>query len=135
MYIARIRIRNIRSIKNFDFNLKRSEFAGWHVILGDNGTGKSSVIRAAAAAIIGPDQIAALRQDWGMWLDKKSSSGFFFVSIDRNSKEDLITGGGTPGKNYYIGVGFSLKRKVLSRGYDDVIAQEIEGKLSSRRYV
>jgi predicted ATPase len=42
--------------------------AGWHVIIGDNGAGKSTVLRSIALALIGPAEPGALRQDWQTWM-------------------------------------------------------------------
>lgn len=68
MHVERLRIENIRSIRRFDLALAEKEQAGWHVILGENGAGKSSVVRALALALVGPDNAHALRQDWTRWL-------------------------------------------------------------------
>ena len=69
MHIRRLRIRNIRSIRNLQVEIPEPR-AGWHVILGDNGSGKSSVIRALALALMGPVDAAATRQDWQDWIRK-----------------------------------------------------------------
>lgn len=134
MYIKSAVLFNIRSIKKFDFDLDYSELAGWHVLLGDNGSGKSSVLRAMAASIIGPDQIAALRQNWDLWLSNNEKQGAFFVSLHRDTEYDGITGGGGPGKNYHVLVGFDLERKSTSRG-EEVVALPEKGKLNPERYV
>jgi len=41
---------------------------GWHVIIGDNGSGKSSVLRAIALALIGKENALAARQNWQEWI-------------------------------------------------------------------
>ena len=63
MQIRRLRIQDIRSILNLEIDIPKP-YAGWHVILGDNGSGKSSIIRALALALMGPEDAAAARQDW-----------------------------------------------------------------------
>ena len=73
MHIRRLRIRNIRSIRNLQVEISEPR-AGWHVILGDNGSGKSSVIRALALALMGPVDAAATRQDWQDWIRKTAST-------------------------------------------------------------
>ena len=69
MHIRRLRIQDIRSISNLEVEVPEPR-AGWHVILGDNGSGKSSVIRAMALALMGPLDAAATRQDWPDWIRK-----------------------------------------------------------------
>ena len=72
MHIRRLRIQDIRSITNLEVEVPEPH-AGWHVILGDNGSGKSSVIRALALALMGPLDAAATRQDWPDWIRKTAS--------------------------------------------------------------
>ncbi len=55
--------------------------AGWHVLIGDNGTGKSSIVRGIAATLIGPEQIAAVLQNWEEWLSKGTKTGSIRLEI------------------------------------------------------
>jgi hypothetical protein len=67
MYIERIAIKKVAGIRQLRWKApERPE--GWHVIIGDNGSGKSSVLRAAALALVGPAQAWGIRQDWDTWL-------------------------------------------------------------------
>ncbi len=68
MYVRQLTIENIRSIERFELKFEEGKQAGWHVILGDNGAGKSTVVQSLALALIGPPKAVALRQDWGKWL-------------------------------------------------------------------
>lgn len=68
MHIRRLSIKNIRAIREFEMRLDADECPGWHVILGDNGSGKSSVIRALAVVLMGAVSAHASRQDWASWL-------------------------------------------------------------------
>ena len=81
MYVTRAQIENVRVISEFDLDLTKGEAAGWHVILGDNGSGKSTFIRALAATLIGQENATALRQDWSTWLGEKASTGRISLSI------------------------------------------------------
>ena len=78
MHIQRLQIRNVRSIPEFEIRFKPNECAGWHVILGDNGSGKSSVVRALAVVLMGAVNAHASRQDWARWV----RSGEETASID-----------------------------------------------------
>lgn len=59
MYIKSVEISNIRSITHFTMKFDDHP-AGWHVVIGDNGSGKSSLVRGIAATLIGPEQIRAV---------------------------------------------------------------------------
>lgn len=46
MYINQIQIHNICSIQSLSWDIRNFKCAGWHVIIGDNGSGKSSLLRS-----------------------------------------------------------------------------------------
>jgi energy-coupling factor transporter ATP-binding protein EcfA2 len=96
MYMRRFAIKNIRSISNIEMDFLKGEEPGWHVILGTNGAGKSSVVRSFALLVMGEKEAYAARQDFSRWLKhgikKASIEGSF--SMDRNF--DTLAGGGNP---------------------------------------
>ena len=75
MYIRSVQIENIRSIKELQWKVPDDQLAGWHVIIGDNGAGKTTVLRSIALALIGPSEVEALRQNWNEWLRSSEKSG------------------------------------------------------------
>ena len=93
MHVQRLTIENIRSIRRFELALKGAEAAGWHVILGDNGSGKSTVVRALALALMGQWNAYAARQDWSHWLSSGEESGQVSVSLSAHGM-DYWTGKG-----------------------------------------
>lgn len=97
MHIQRLTITTLRSIKKFTLSLERHETAGWHVILGDNGSGKSTVVRALALALMGQSSALATRQDWSRWLSESCDSGDVSVVLIAH-REDSWIGSGRKGK-------------------------------------
>ncbi|OGX88064.1 hypothetical protein BEN47_09970 [Hymenobacter lapidarius] len=79
MYIESVDIKNIRAIDSLKMHFDKP--AGWHVIIGDNGTGKSSVVRAIALALIGPEKALALGLSWEQWLAAKQDTGHIKLQI------------------------------------------------------
>ncbi len=73
MYIQKAEIKNIRSIENFEIEFKNP--AGWHVLIGDNGAGKSTIIRSIALVLVSNVEISGLRANWADWLNKPSFQG------------------------------------------------------------
>jgi predicted ATP-binding protein involved in virulence len=96
MYIKKAVINNIRSISHFEMEF--SQPAGWHVLIGDNGAGKSSVVRSFAAALIGPDQIAAVLPVWEEWLTVNESSGLIELQLERDKTWDKTSQTRPPNK-------------------------------------
>ena len=97
MHVQRLTIENIRSIRKFELDLRRTESAGWHVILGDNGAGKSTAVRALALAVMGPANAQAARQIWSRWLSSGRTSGHVAVTFSGHD-EDRWTGKGNTSK-------------------------------------
>ena len=88
MHVQRLTIENLRSIRSFKLHLKRTNSAGWHVILGDNGAGKSTVVRALALALMGRSNAEATRQDWSRWPAENCDSGHVSVQLNGHDKDD-----------------------------------------------
>jgi predicted ATPase len=72
MYIDKIEITNIRAIEHFTMTFK--QHAGWHVLIGDNGAGKSSFVKAMAVCLIG-DETPAVRENMFEWQRNISVNG------------------------------------------------------------
>ncbi len=97
MYIKSINIQNIRSVKGFEMTF--DAHAGWHVLLGDNGAGKSTIVKSIALALIGPDSFGALRQDWREWLKNDALKGHIKLQVTQDSGFDLVSSKGNTASN------------------------------------
>ena len=93
MHVQRLTIENIRSIRRFELDLSRENNpAGWHVLLGDNGTGKSTVVRALALSLMGQSNAYATREDWSRWLTAGSESGRITVDLSAHERDEWTVG-------------------------------------------
>lgn len=83
MHIKKISIKNIKSIADLEMNFNDNEMSGWHVILGENSSGKSSIVKAITMCLIGPQLSNKLpTMDWKSWLYNYDSTLVNFSSID-----------------------------------------------------
>jgi predicted ATPase len=106
MHLRRVHIRNVRSIAALTWELPPEiSGAGWHVILGDNGAGKSSFLRSIALALVGPTEAAGLRQSWTEWLRTGADKATIDLSIGLPG-DAHVTDGSRPG----MPVGVALSR-------------------------
>jgi predicted ATPase len=126
MYLHKIIIQNIRSIKHFELAFEPKKYAGWHVIIGDNGSGKSTLVSAIALALIGAFDAPALRQNWDNWLRSREEKGHIQLEIVPDSKFDKMIGKEAFFKHLYAQLGFN--RLTSLRGQPVVLeVPEIEG--------
>jgi AAA domain-containing protein len=98
VYIRRVVLRDIKSIERalLDFCPEPDQYAGWAVITGDNGAGKTALLRAMALAILGPDQARGLVQDYSGWAQAGAERGTISVEIKPDHERDTTKRGGSP---------------------------------------
>lgn len=89
VHIKRIRIENIRSLEEVEWQVAPENAAGWHVIVGDNGSGKSSFLRSVALALF-PQGWGPLRQSTVDWVRRGAKSGRAEVILDRDPGIDHL---------------------------------------------
>ncbi len=87
MYIRKVEINNIRSIQSFQMTFGEGHEAGWHVLIGANSSGKSTILRSIALGIVGPYDAKALRQNWNDWVRKGEDKGSISLSIVRSTED------------------------------------------------
>lgn len=89
MYIKKVEIKNIRSISEFTMEFPGGKEAGWHVLIGDNGAGKSTILKAMAVGLLGPSDALRINPDWESWVKKGTDKAQISLAYLREDKEDL----------------------------------------------
>ncbi|MGR6777596.1 AAA family ATPase [Sphaerotilus sulfidivorans] len=76
MYIDTIRLENIRGFRELEFSFDRGQgqYAGWTVLTGDNGSGKSTVLKAMAL-VLAENIRAALQPSFRGWVRSGAGDG------------------------------------------------------------
>ena len=108
MHIRDIQIRNVRSLRSHRWSFARTKCAGWHVVLGDNGSGKSSFLRAIALALVGAGRAEGLRQSWNDWLTHGEQEGEIRLVL-WSATPDVVHATNLPDDNLYS-PGIRLRR-------------------------
>lgn len=103
MYIQTIQIENVRCFENVDLDLTRpdgSPLAGWTVLAGRNGSGKSTFLKAIALAAVGYNRAQALDVGFATWSRDGQAKGFVHIELDEESTlSDLRFGWVLPRSN------------------------------------
>ncbi len=92
MYITRVDILNVRSISTLTWEIEPEQARGWHVMIGDNGAGKTSVLRSIALALIGAPEGEALQQSWKTYVRSMTSDASIQVDLLANKTYDRWIG-------------------------------------------
>ncbi len=90
MYLKRVLVKNIRSLTDLAWQIEDKQAAGWHVILGDNGAGKSTFVRSVALALIGPGGSQKLTENWADWLAPTADTGRIELNLLYDEKIDKV---------------------------------------------
>jgi hypothetical protein len=93
-FVSRVQIENFKSIESVDlrFDFAREGHTGWQVFLGENGTGKSTILQALTLALIGEAGVAGLGLDTRSILrisaqpDETPTSGFVAVWLGTDAE-------------------------------------------------
>lgn len=99
MYIRKVWIENVRGFgaeeHGVKLDLERPDgtFAGWTVVAGRNGAGKSTFLKALALAIAGPTAARSLEASFAGWIRAGKSQGYMGVELGRGESDGFVGGG------------------------------------------
>jgi predicted ATPase len=94
MYIQRVVLENLKGFKSLDFSFVRPDgcLPGWTVLTGDNGSGKTAILKAIALALVGPDVGRALQPSLRGWIREGCSEAKVEVQVRVQDQDKFTTG-------------------------------------------
>jgi len=116
MYIESIVIENIRAIEKLKITFP-DVLAGWHVFIGDNGSGKSSLMKAISANLIGVQEINGILPVWQEWLKKGKNHGLIEVNLTTKYPNRIILERNKNGIVLFSAVEPDESKNFFSAGY------------------
>lgn len=77
MYIDKVRLTNIRGFRDLEFSFDRGNgtYAGWTVLTGDNGSGKSTVLKCIALLTVSARTRFLLESKFNSYIKKSQLTG------------------------------------------------------------
>lgn len=87
-YITRIELNNFRAIESLEIDMSspRENYTPWLVLLGENGMGKSSILKAVALALMDPEYCQRLNIDASSFVRHGRRSGYVRVHTTAHTK-------------------------------------------------
>lgn len=137
MFLRRLRLENIRSIRALDIGFESGrEGRAWTYILGENGTGKTSVLKCIALVMAGGDAVSELAGRPDEWITlgedhariqvdfatadgeqrgaslafRRGEGTFEFVANNQTALRDLDAAIRKAERNYFV-VGYGVSRR------------------------
>jgi len=94
VYIKRAVLENVRGFDHLDFNFERpnQRFEGWTVITGDNASGKTTLLKAISAALVGPDAVRSLQPSWHGWVKQGKKEAVIAVEVKGGARDRFEQG-------------------------------------------
>lgn len=86
MYIQQVTLKNIRAFESLEINFK-PPYAGWHVIIGDNATGKSTLLRSIALGFLSTS-LEAVKPYIRNFLRAGAKTGQIKITSESNPQYD-----------------------------------------------
>ncbi len=87
MYISKLKVKNIRCFDEITIDFRSNDnTCKWALILGDNGVGKTTLLRSIAMSFCGKGSISGLLDELVVdWIRKGNKTGSIRVEIDSDS--------------------------------------------------
>lgn len=105
MYIHRVVLENIRGFIDLDLSFDREQsdesYAGWSVITGDNASGKTTLLKAIALGLLGPEIARALQPTFNGWLREDAAVGRIAIEVISSEADTFAKGGARPKGTFF----------------------------------
>ena len=89
-HIAGFEIQSIKSVEKIKWGIPPASSAGWHVIVGINGSGKTTALRCIALALIGERDVQSLGLKWDTWITEGAGVGKVRVILSEAGTDNSL---------------------------------------------
>jgi predicted ATPase len=152
MFLRRLHLKNIRSVSDLTISFEEAKGGArrWTYLLGENGSGKSTVLRAIALVLVGSEALPQLMGDHDSWIREgenealieaeiataknerrtatlsftRGASTLGFLTQNRPTLENLDEALAHAARNYFV-VGYGVARRPASDQRTSSIAASV----------
>lgn len=107
MFVKSVELRFLKGFEHLSFSFDRSDgsYAGWTVVVGGNASGKSTLLKAIALTLLGPDDARLLMGPIHSWIRNGVTVARSRLSLDWSKGDDSWKKGGKqPAPPFNIGL-------------------------------
>lgn len=127
MYVKSIRLENLKGFEELEFDFERPDhtYAGWTVLVGGNASGKSTLLKAIALALIGPEVGRQLMGSTAGWVSPAKPKAEAALKLSWDKVHDAFkTGGQSPGPLFDAGVRWTVTTgDVKKEGWESLVPE------------
>lgn len=91
MYITNFQLENFCRLRKAKVKFPHGRQRGWHVIIGDNASGKSSILKGIAVALINQPDFPALQVNTNNFVRNKEQDAKVFVTTFPDEEHDEVS--------------------------------------------
>ena len=118
MYVKSVVIESVKSFDKVEFDFERPDksFAGWTVFVGGNSSGKSTILRSIALALLGPSEGRQLMGTTSGWIKDGKLKASVTAQLNWDDTYDTFKekGGPKPKGAFPAGVRWTKEKKTDS---------------------
>ncbi|HKP02543.1 MAG TPA: AAA family ATPase [Chthoniobacterales bacterium] len=112
MHVKSLSLENVKAFGTLELDFERpdGQLKGWTVIVGGNSSGKTTILKAIALALCGPDAGRQLIKNTAGWIEKGAKGAKSVVEIRWDPEFDHFkVRGKLPGSTFPCGVRWTLE--------------------------
>lgn len=127
MYIRKVYIEDVKGLRKVDLDLSRpnGDLAGWTVLAGENGTGKSTLLKAIALAVGGVTSASRMEPSFQGWIREGAEQAAVRVVLEWDERDRFEKGGSIPKKPVQVGLVWERATPTRATGGDEPVCKEM----------
>jgi len=116
MYIKKIELDNVKCFEHLEMEFEN--YPGWHVILGENGVGKTTILKAISASLFSDTTSFSVEEDFTNWIRHNKEFAKIVIGFDEINKPSILTFDDDDGIGRNLGLMAQEQKELLETYYN-----------------